>query len=139
VYHDTLFDRFAKLTSRAAGHPATFIAAVLILLVWAATGPIFGFDNTWQLVVNTATTIVTFVMVFLLQNTQNRDSAAMQLKLDEVIRAIEGARDGFLDLEELSGEDLARIRAGFEALAREARANPKRDFGGSSTTESPTD
>ncbi len=99
----------------------------------------FGFDNTWQLVVNTATIIVTFVMVFLLQNTQNRDSAAMQLKLDEVIRAIDGARDGFLDLEELSGEDLARIRAGFEALARDARANPERELGGSTTTEPPTD
>jgi low affinity Fe/Cu permease len=139
VYHDTLFDRFAKWTSRAAGHPATFIAAVLVLLVWAATGPVFGFDNTWQLVVNTATTIVTFVMVFLLQNTQNRDSAAMQLKLDELIRAIDGARDGFLDLEELSGQDLARIRAGFEELAREARADPERDPGDGRTTESPTD
>ena len=139
VYHDSLFDRFAKWTSRAAGHPATFIAAVLILLVWAATGPIFGFDNTWQLVINTATTIITFVMVFLIQNTQNRDSAAMQLKLDELIRAMDGAHNGLLDLEELSSEDLARIRAGFEALAREARANPERDISGSITTESPTD
>jgi len=139
VYHDALFDRFAKWTSRAAGHPASFIAAVLILLVWAITGPIFGFDNTWQLVINTATTIVTFVMVFLIQNTQNRDSTAMQLKLDELIRAMDGAHNGLLDLEELSGEDLARIRAGFEALARDSRENLKRGLGDTGTTESPTD
>jgi low affinity Fe/Cu permease len=139
VYHDTLFDRFAKGTSRAAGHPATFIAAVLILLVWATTGPVFGFDNTWQLVINTATTIITFVMVFLIQNTQNRDSAAMQLKLDELIRAIDGAHNGLLDLEELSGEDLDRIRVGFEALARESRENLKRGLGDTGTTEAPTD
>ena len=139
MYHDTLFDRFAKWTSRAAGHPATFIAAVLILLVWATTGPVFGFDNTWQLVINTATTIITFVMVFLIQNTQNRDSAAMQLKLDELIRAIDGAHNGLLDIEELSGADLDRIRAGFEALARESRENLKRGLGDTGTTESPTD
>ena len=139
MYHDTLFDRFAKWTSRAAGHPATFIAAVLILLVWATTGPVFGFDNTWQLVINTATTIITFVMVFLIQNTQNRDSAAMQLKLDELIRAIDGAHNGLLDLEELSGADLDRIKAGFEALARESRENLKRGLGDTGTTESPTD
>ena len=139
MYHDTLFDRFAKWTSRAAGHPSTFVVAVLVLLVWATSGPIFGFDNTWQLAINTGTTIVTFLMVFLIQNTQNRDSAAMQLKLDELIRAIDGAHNGLLDLEELSSEDLARIRAGFEALARDARANSERDLGGSTATESPTD
>jgi low affinity Fe/Cu permease len=139
VYHDSLFDRFAKWASRAAGHPATSIAAALILLVWAATGPIFGFDNTWQLAINTGTTIVTFLMVFLIQNTQNRDGAALQLKLDELIRAIDGAHNGLLDLEELSGEDLARIRAGFEALARESRENLKRGLRDTGTTESPTD
>jgi low affinity Fe/Cu permease len=90
------------------------------------------------LVINTATTIITFVMVFLIQNTQNRDSAAMQLKLDELIRAIDGAHNGLLDLEELSGEDLARIRAGFEALARESRENLKRGLRDTGTTESPT-
>ena len=139
VYNDTLFDRFAKWTSRAAGHPTTFIAAVLILLGWAASGPIFGFDNTWQLAINTGTTIVTFLMVFLIQNTQNRDSAAMQLKLDELIRAMDGAHNGLLDLEELSSEDLARIRAGFEALARESRENLKQGLEDTGTTELPTD
>jgi len=126
VYHDSPFTRFAKWTSRAAGHPATFAVASLIILVWAATGPIFEFSDTWQLVINTSTTIITFLMVFLIQNTQNRDSAAMQLKLDELIRAINGAHNGLLDLEELSDEDLARIRARFEALARESRENLKR-------------
>ena len=126
MYHDSPFTRFAKWTSRAAGHPATFAVAALIILVWAATGPIFEFSDTWQLVINTSTTIITFLMVFLIQNTQNRDSAAMQLKLDELIRAINGAHNGLLDLEELSDEDLARIRARFEALACESRENLKR-------------
>jgi low affinity Fe/Cu permease len=132
VYHDTLFNRFAKWTSHATGHPATFFAAVLVLLVWAITGPIFGFENT-------GTTIITFLMVFLIQNTQNRDSAAMQLKLDELIRAIDGAHNGLLDLEELSVEDLDRIRAGFETLARESRENLKRGLTDTGTTEPQTE
>jgi len=139
LYHDSDFTRFAKWTSRAAGHPATFALAVLIILVWAATGPIFAFSDTWQLVINTGTTIITFLMVFLIQNTQNRDSAAMQLKLDELIRAINGAHNGLLDLEELSDEDLVRIRARFEALARESRENLKRGLRDTGTTELPTD
>ena len=101
--------------------------------------PYSGSTTPGQLVINTATTIITFVMVFLIQNTQNRDSAAMQLKLDELIRAIDGAHNGLLDLEELSGEDLDRIRASFEALARESRENLKRGLGDTGTTESPTD
>jgi low affinity Fe/Cu permease len=129
MYHDSPFTRFAKWTSHAAGHPATFALAVLIILVWAATGPIFAFSDTWQLVINTGTTIITFLMVFLIQNTQNRYSAAVQLKLDELIRAINGAHNGLLDLEELSDEDLARIRARFEALARESRENLRRVLG----------
>jgi len=139
VNHDTLFDRFAKWASRTTGHPATFAAAVLIILVWATGGPLFGFSNTWQLVINTSTTIITFLMVFLIQNTQNRDGAAVQLKLDELIRTIDGAHNGFLDLEELSDEDLARIRARFEALARESRENLKRGLRDTGTTELQTE
>jgi low affinity Fe/Cu permease len=135
VDHDTLFDRFAKRASRTAGHPVIFAAAVLVILPWAISGPLFGFSNTWQLAINTGTTIITFLMVFLIQNTQNRDGAAVQLKLDELIRAIDGAHNGFLDLEELSDEDLARIRARFEALARESRENRQRSLRDTGTTE----
>jgi low affinity Fe/Cu permease len=139
VYNDSLFTHFAKWTSRAAGQPAMFAVAVLIILVWATTGPIFGYSDTWQLVINTGTTIITFLMVFLIQNTQNRDSTAMQLKLDELIRAINGAHNGLLDLEELSDKDLDRIRARFEALARESRENLKRGLRDTETIELPTD
>ena len=139
MYHDSLFDRFAKWTSRAVGHPLTFAAAVLIIVVWAISGPIFGFSNTWQLVINTGTTIITFLMVFLIQNTQTRDGTAVQLKLDELIRAIEGAHNGLLDLEELSDEDLARLRAHFEALARESREDLRRGLRDTGTIELPTD
>jgi low affinity Fe/Cu permease len=139
VYHDTLFDRIAKWTSRAVGHPLTFAAAVLIIVVWAISGPIFGFSNTWQLVINTGTTIITFLMVFLIQNTQTRDGTAVQLKLDELIRAIEGAHNGLLDLEELSDEDLARLRAHFEALARVSREDLRRGLRDTGTIELPTD
>ena len=139
MYHDSRFTRIAKRTSRTAGHPATFALAALIILVWAASGPIFAFSDTWQLVINTSTTIITFLVVFLIQNTQNRDSAAMQLKLDELIRAINGAHNGFLDVEELSDEDLVRIRARFEALARESREDLKRGLRDTGTTELPTD
>jgi low affinity Fe/Cu permease len=139
VYHYSLFDRFAKGTSRAVGHPATFAAAVLIIVVWAITGPIFGFSNTWQLAINTGTTIITFLMVFLIQNTQTRDGTAVQLKLDELIRAIEGAHNGLLDLEELSDEDLARLRAHFEALAHESREDLRRGLRDTGTIELPTD
>lgn len=115
------FTRFAKITSRAAGQPATFCAAVAVILLWAGTGPLFGFSDTWQLVINTGTTIVTFLMVFLIQNTQNRDSEAIQIKLDELIRSIEGAHLGLLDLEELDDKDLERICSDYRQLAREAR------------------
>jgi low affinity Fe/Cu permease len=139
VYHDSLFDRFAKWTSRTAGHPATFAAAVLIILLWAATGPLFGFSNTWQLVINTGTTIVTFLIVFLIQNTQNRDGAAVQLKLDEMVRAIDGAHNGLLDLEELSDEDLARVRAHFEAIARVSSENLTQGLRDTRSIELPPD
>ena len=92
-----------------------------LIVVWATTGPLFGFSDTWQLVINTGTTIITFLMVFLIQNTQNRDSEAMQIKLDELIRAIDGAHNALLDLEELTQQDLDRIRDRYEALAARAR------------------
>ena len=112
---------------------------MLIILVWATSGPLFGFSNTWQLAINTGTTIVTFLMVFLIQNTQTRDGTAVQLKLDELIRAIDGAHNGLLDLEELSDEDLARLRAHFEALARVSREDLRRGLRDTGTTELATD
>ncbi len=121
MYAASVFNRLSKRTARTAGHPAAFFVAVLVILIWAATGPVFRFSDTWQLVINTATTIVTFLMVFLIQNTQNRDSEAMQLKLDELIRAIEGAHNSLLDLEELSEEELDLIRDRYEQLADKAR------------------
>ena len=117
------FTRIANWTASAAGHPQSFLLACLIIVVWGATGPIFGFSDTWQLVINTGTTIVTFLMVFLIQNTQNRDSKAMQLKLDEIIRATEGAHNALLDLEELTEADINRIRALYIALASHARSD----------------
>jgi low affinity Fe/Cu permease len=104
-----------------AGRPVTFIIAVLVIIVWALSGPIFGFSDTWQLVINTGTTIVTFLMVFLIQNTQNRDTEALQVKLDELIRVMEGAHNALLDLEELDEKELGRIRDNYERLAKKAR------------------
>ena len=117
------FTRFAKWAARMAGRPATFAAAVLIIVLWAAAGPLFGFSDTWQLTINTGTTIVTFLMVFLIQNTQNRDAEAMHVKLDELIRAIEGAHNALLDLEELEERELDQIRGGYARLAERARAD----------------
>jgi low affinity Fe/Cu permease len=119
------FAKLAKATSRATGRPLTFLLALLVIVVWAITGPLFGFSDTWQLVINTGTTIVTFLMVFLIQNTQNRDSEAMQVKLDEIIRALEGAHNGLLDLEELEEAELDRVRERYEELARRAREGAK--------------
>jgi low affinity Fe/Cu permease len=116
-----LFLRMARVTSRAAGRPGAFGLAVLIVVLWAATGPVFGFGDTWQLAINTGTTIATFLMVFLIQNTQNRDTAAIQLKLDELVRATSGAHNALLDLEELSESELDRIRERYQVLARKAR------------------
>ena len=120
------FDRLAKIGARATGHPFGFGLAVLIILAWMVTGPLFGFSDTWQLVINTATTIVTFLMVFLIQNTQNRDSAAMQIKLDELIRATTSAHNALLDLEELSQEELDGFHEKYEALAQRAREELQR-------------
>ena len=115
------FTRFAKWTASATGHPSTFVFAVLVIVAWATTGPIFGFSDTWQLVINTGTTIVTFLMVFLIQNTQNRDSEAIQVKLDELIRVMEGAHNALLNLEELDEKELDLIRVNYLKLAEEAR------------------
>ena len=117
------FANFAKATSRATGRSSAFVIAVAAILVWAVTGPIFRFSDTWQLVINTSTTIVTFLMVFLIQNTQNRDSEALQLKLDELIRATEGAHNALLDLEELEGHEFDKIRVTYSRLAKKARAD----------------
>jgi low affinity Fe/Cu permease len=120
------FSRFATATSRAAGRPITFVLAVMTIVAWAILGPAFGFSDTWQLVINTATTIVTFLMVFLIQNTQNRDAEAMQIKLDELIRAVKGAQNSLLDLEELDEAELDQIRDRYEDLARRARTQADR-------------
>jgi low affinity Fe/Cu permease len=111
------FTRFAKATSRVAGRPAAFILAVGVILAWLVTGPLFRFSDTWQLVINTGTTIITFLMVFLIQNTQNRDAEAVQVKLDELLRATSGAHNALLDLEELEERELDQIRAGYGRLA----------------------
>ena len=117
----SVFGRLARATSRASGQPKTFLLAVLVIVVWLVTGPIFHFSDTWQLIINTGTTIVTFLMVFLIQNTQNRESEAMQLKLDELIRATQGAHLALLDMEELTEEELDRLRALYVKLACDAR------------------
>lgn len=110
------FRKFAAKTSDAMGSPWAFIAAVLLIVVWAISGPLFGFSEVWQLVINTGTTIITFLMVFLIQNTQNRDAKAMHLKLDELLRGVEGARTGMVDLEDLSDEDLKKLQQEFQRL-----------------------
>jgi low affinity Fe/Cu permease len=115
------FNHFAKATARACGHPYTFAGSVLLVVVWALTGPLFRYSDTWQLAINTTTTVLTFLAVFLIQNTQNRDAAAMQIKLDELIRAVQGAQNQLVNLEELSEEELDRYKARFAELATRAR------------------
>ncbi len=115
------FTSFAKWTARKTGQPFAFITAAAIIAVWLITGPLFGYSDTWQLVINTGTTIVTFLMVFLIQNTQNRDSEAIQVRLDELIRVMEGAHNALLDLEELEEAELDRMRAKYQRLAQQAR------------------
>jgi low affinity Fe/Cu permease len=120
------FDRLAKGAAQICGRPATFLLAVSCVVVWGITGPIFGFSDTWQLVINTSTTIITFLMVFLIQNTQNRDTIALQVKLDELIRATKGAHTALLDLEELSDEELSQIMLNYQHLAAKARDELRR-------------
>ena len=129
------FTRFAKWTAKATGRPFTFTIAVAVIAAWAVTGPIFGFSDTWQLIINTGTTIVTFLMVFLIQNTQNRDSEAIQVKLDELIRLSKGGHNVLLDLEELEEEELDRIRASYCKIAEEAREKLRRGLGDTDVPE----
>jgi low affinity Fe/Cu permease len=117
----SLFTRFARVAATVTGKPITFISASLIIIVWAVVGPLFGYSDTWQLVINTGTTIITFLMVFLIQNTQNRDTEALQIKLDEIIRSIKGARNEVLDLEEMDEKELDEIRKEYLGLAEHAR------------------
>ena len=124
----------AKRVSRWCGRPSTFLLAVGVIAVWIVTGPVFGFSDTWQLVINTGTTIVTFLMVFLIQNTQNRDTAAIQLKLDELIRATQGAHNALMDLEELEERQIEAFRARYERLALAARGRLER---GETDTDTP--
>ena len=122
---NNLFVLLSQKVSYATGHPAAFFLALSTVVVWGVTGPIFGFNDTWQLVINTGTTIITFLMVFLIQSTQNRDTAALQLKLDELIRVTEGAHTVLLDLEELSEDQLEKFRNEYEKIAAQARIDLK--------------
>jgi len=131
----SLFTRFAKWTARATGRPTAFVAAAAIVIVWAVTGPFFHYSDTWQLVINTGTTIVTFLMVFLIQNTQNRDTEAVQVKLDELIRVTEGAHLVLLDLEELDNDQLDKIYEVYEKLASDAREKARRGEDDTGTPE----
>jgi low affinity Fe/Cu permease len=117
------FGQLARTVAHAMGQPAAFGIALGTVALWAISGPIFGFSDTWQLIINTGTTVITFLMVFLIQNSQNRDAEAMHIKLDELIRAIEQARNGLLNLEELEIQDLERIRTEYLRLAEEARGD----------------
>ena len=116
------YSRFAKAAAHFCGRPRVFTLAVAVIGVWLVTGPMFGFSDTWQLVINTGTTIITFLMVFLIQNTQSRDTEAIQVKLDEIIRATKGAHNALLDIEELEEENLDAFKTKYQALATAARA-----------------
>lgn len=117
------FRKFASVTSTLVGSAWSFILAVFVIMVWGVTGPLFAFSDTWQLVINTGTTIVTFLMVFLIQNTQNRDAKAIHLKLDELVRAVKGARTGLVDLEEMSDEELEKLQKEFAHLRQQHGAD----------------
>jgi low affinity Fe/Cu permease len=127
------FTRFAKKTAQLSGRPMTFCLAVAVIVIWLATGPMFDYSDTWQLIINTGTTIITFLMVFLIQNTQNRDTAAIQVKLDELIRVTEG-HNALMDLEELEEAELEAFRRKYERLAAKARELMKK---GARDTDSP--
>jgi low affinity Fe/Cu permease len=126
------FRKFAKWCSDAVGSAEVFLAAVVLIVIWGALGPRYGYSDSWQLLVNTATTIITFLMVFIIQNTQSRDAKAIQLKLDELIRGVQGARTGLVRLEELSDEDLKRLASDFEKLRARKAVRPSNAKGGNS-------
>jgi low affinity Fe/Cu permease len=128
------FTRLAKWTARITGRPLTFAIVVLMVVGWAVSGPIFKYSDTWQLTINTFTTIVTFLMVFLIQATQNRDAEAIQIKLDEIIRALDSARNELLDLEEMEEDDLAKMHAHYLKLAERARGHMRQDERGTGTS-----
>jgi low affinity Fe/Cu permease len=119
----SLFTHWARLISHATGRPAAFLTALAIIIIWAFTGPIFHFSDTWQLVINTGTTIITFLMVFLIQNAQNRDTEALQLKLDELIRSLGAANNEIMDLEEMDDDEMELLHQDYLKLARTARAS----------------
>lgn len=119
---EELFRKFAAKASKILGSPWAFTSALAIIVLWLFTGPFFRFSNTWQLIINTGTTIITFLMVFLIQNTQNRDSAAAQIKLDEVIRALSGARSELIDLEDLSEEQITHLQTQFADIGQQERS-----------------
>ena len=121
---DRLFTAIATRIAAAAGQPLTFITAMLLIIIWGVTGPLFGYSDTWQLVINTATTIITFLMVFLIQNSQNRDAAAMQAKLDELLRAMKDARIQFIGIEHLTDRQIEDLRAALEREAGKDNGKP---------------
>jgi low affinity Fe/Cu permease len=135
VHRGSLFDRFSRSVAQFAGHSVAFVAAVALVGVWLVSGPLFGFSNRWQLVINTLTTILTFLMVFVIQNSQNRDGAAIQIKLDELVRAVEGAHNGLLDLEELNENEIQALRKQYLDLAEVARNELRRAPSDTHTTE----
>ncbi|MDP1724327.1 MAG: low affinity iron permease family protein [Alphaproteobacteria bacterium] len=130
-----IFSNFARKCALLAGHPVTFISSVCIIIAWVLLGPIFNYSDTWQLVINTSTSILTFLMIFLVQNTQNRDNEAVQIKLDELIRSHEGAHNALLDLEELTQKELETIKEKYEKLAKEARKNLRKGIDDTKTTK----
>jgi low affinity Fe/Cu permease len=133
------FNWCATSTSAAAGHPLTFAIAVLTIVVWAVTGPMFQYSDTWQLVINTGTTIVTFLMVFLIQNSQNRDAAAMQAKLDELLRAVDQAREQFIGIEHLTDTQIELVRSALERYAKEQQKAARKQKSKQKTTEDTVD